>query len=272
MTEDFAFLLGALSAEGTIRPNVIEFTNTLGDFADAFQAAWGRVFPTCKLHTFLREPVSYGKKPFYQMQVVSTQVIAFLNALGLGGEIRDAACSAGHFPVAAIGSRRVFARALRGRRVGGTFGAKFASRRLVRQEPGFAPRRADRSTCASALCHHWARKKREGTFRLGIVGQDNLQRFQDKIGFASSVKQNALTDAISTFGGRALSKTDFVPFLADFVRENALRGHREWLDKNNIDRPDRLNAALPRLAKCAPCGCLRARFRIWHGTAICLSR
>jgi DNA gyrase subunit A len=95
-------------------------------------------------------------------------------------------------------------------------------------------------------------EKARGTWRLGIVGQDNLQRFADKIGFASAVKRDALADALATYTGVALSKTDFVPFLADFVRERALRGHQEWLDKHNMDRPERLAEALPRLAKALP--------------------
>jgi hypothetical protein len=39
LNEDVAFLLGALVAEGTVRKNVIEFTNLPGEYADAFQAA-----------------------------------------------------------------------------------------------------------------------------------------------------------------------------------------------------------------------------------------
>ena len=74
LTRTSRFCSGALTAEGTVCADKIEFTNTPGDYADAFQQAWARVFPTCRLHTFLREPVSYGKKPFWQMQVVSQQV------------------------------------------------------------------------------------------------------------------------------------------------------------------------------------------------------
>src|SRR6516162_10324810 len=52
LNEDLAFLLGALLAEGTFRDQVIEFTNTPGDFADCFIQSWRRVFPTCRLHIF----------------------------------------------------------------------------------------------------------------------------------------------------------------------------------------------------------------------------
>src|SRR5207249_4437102 len=89
LNEDLAFLMGALLAEGTFRSQVIEFTNTHGDFADAFQGAWQRSFPTCRLHVFERESAGYGKKPFLQMQVVSQQVIAFLRNLGLMGRSAD---------------------------------------------------------------------------------------------------------------------------------------------------------------------------------------
>jgi hypothetical protein len=85
LDEDLAFILGALLAEGTFRDQVIEFTNLPGDFAEQFIQSWQRVFPTCRLHIFEREPVSYGKKSFLQIQVVSQHIIAFLQALGLSG-------------------------------------------------------------------------------------------------------------------------------------------------------------------------------------------
>ena len=79
---DFAFLLGALTAEVHGDGGQDRGDQQPGDDADAFQATWAlRLFPTCRLHTFLREPVGYGKKPFWQMQVVSQQVVAFLKAL-----------------------------------------------------------------------------------------------------------------------------------------------------------------------------------------------
>ena len=56
-------------------------------------------------------------------------------------------------------------------------------------------------------------------YRLLIVGRENLQQFADRIGFLSQVKREALTDALHRYCGRALSKTDFMPFLADYVRE-----------------------------------------------------
>jgi DNA gyrase subunit A len=71
LNADLAFLLGALTAEGSIQKERIEFTNNEGEFADEFIKVWERVFPTCRLHRWLREPSGYGKKKWWQMQIVS---------------------------------------------------------------------------------------------------------------------------------------------------------------------------------------------------------
>ncbi|MEJ7618085.1 MAG: DNA gyrase subunit A, partial [Pyrinomonadaceae bacterium] len=47
--------------------------------------------------------------------------------------------------------------------------------------------------------------------------------------------------------GKALAKSDFIPLLAIYLRARAVR-QRNWMAKNNFDRPVRLRAALPRLA------------------------
>ncbi len=239
LTEDLAFLLGALVAEGTVCADKIEFTNTHGDFADAFQAAWARVFPTCRLHVFGREPFGYGKQPFWQMQVVSGQVVAFLKALGLNGKsatrfVPDAVLRAPQ-PVAAAFLRGLF-------------------------EGDGAVEKSGQSLLRVSLCSHSETLLKQvqtlllrfgitgSRFdkRLCIVGHDNLRAFAGKIGFVSDTKRQALFDVLVANADRALSQKDFVPFLAAYVRQRATR-HREWLSKNNFDRPTRLAQAMPRL-------------------------
>ena len=46
-----------------------------------------------------------------------------------------------------------------------------------------------------------------GTFRLGIVGLDNLTAFEQKIGFVSTRKRSALRGVIAAHTGRASSRT-----------------------------------------------------------------
>lgn len=246
LTEDLAFLLGALTAEGTVRAKVIEFTNTHGDFADAFRATWERVFPTCRLHVFEREPSSYGKKPFLQMQCVAQHVIAFLKALGLQGKSAERGV-----PTRILQSpQAVVAAFLRGLFEGD--GAVERSGRSLLRVGLCAKNRGLLQTVQILLLRFGivsslGDEKARGTSRLMMVGRANLSTFATKIGFASAAKRTALTEVIAAFSGTALSKTDFIPFPAEYVRDNAQRGHREWLDKHNIDRPERLAAALPRL-------------------------
>ncbi|MGI8555513.1 MAG: DNA gyrase subunit A, partial [Pyrinomonadaceae bacterium] len=89
LNADLAFLLGALTAEGSSRQNCIDFVNAEGEFADEFVVVWERVFPTCRLHRWLREPHGYGKKNWWQMQVVSRQIVGLLQNLGFVGKSHE---------------------------------------------------------------------------------------------------------------------------------------------------------------------------------------
>ncbi|MBX7219849.1 MAG: DNA gyrase subunit A [Blastocatellia bacterium] len=248
LTEDLAFLLGALTAEGTVREQVIEFTNTFGEFADTFIETWKRVFPTCRLHLFERQPTSYGKKPFWQMQVVSRQVITFLNNLGLNGKSSERTISQlilqSPQPVAAAFLRGFY-------------------------EGDGAVERSGRSCLRVTMCSNSAEMLRQlqilllrfgivssryadgghgrNTHRLCILGQENLKRFAERIDFHSQTKKKALQQILALQTGKALSKHDYIPMLATYVRRTAVQQH-DWLTRNNFDRPPRLQKALPRLA------------------------
>src|SRR5258708_37251009 len=85
--------------------------------------------------------------------------------------------------------------------------------------------------------------------RLLISGRDNLALFAAEIGFTSEVKSKALAAVLDLHTGRALSRTDYIPYLAEYVRTNATRGQREGLAKHNFGRSDRLTPTLPRFAQ-----------------------
>ncbi len=250
LDERFAFLLGALVAEGTVRENVVELTITPGEFADAFEATWRLVFPTCRLHKQLRPPVGFGKQPFWQMQIVSKQVITFLRNLGLKGKSAQRSIP----PVVLRSPKSVVASFLQGlfegdgsveRSSGTLYRVTLCSKseQLVKQVQILLLR-------FGIVCTRYFDRKRKD-WRLCIQGKDNLQRFADQIGFVSSEKQKALEEVLASLSGSALARYDFVPFLAAYVRRIALR-HREWLSKHNFDRPERLTAALPKLAQALP--------------------
>ncbi len=249
--EPLAFILGALVAEGTFREHVVEFTNVPGEFTEAYVAAWERVFPTCRLHVFPRAASGYGRKPFWQIQVVSRHVIGFLRSLGLRGR-----SAAREVPEVILRSPQAVAAAfLRGLYEGDgaversarsllRIGLCSKSRTLLRQVQTVLLRFG----IASSLSAEASR----ATFRLGIVGLNNLRAFEEKIGFVSSEKRGALACALAMHSGRGRSRTDYVPFLAEFVRRHASRGHRDWLSGHNFDRGDRLVATLPRLKQALP--------------------
>jgi len=241
LNEDLAFILGALVAEGTFRPTLVEFTNVPGEFADAFQAAWSRVFPTCRLHTFLRQPSSYGRKPFWQMQVVGRRVIEFLKNLGLNGKSNTRL-----IPEVVLRSPRRVAAAFLRALYEGDGAVERSGRSLLRVS--LCARNRELLKQVQILLLRFGvvstlgEDRTRGTHRLLILGLDNLRRFRDEIGFVSAAKAEALAEAIALHSGQALSRTDYVPLLA-----HARYGHREWAAKHNFDRPGRLVAALPRL-------------------------
>ncbi len=248
LTTDLAFVLGALTAEGTVRDKVIEFTNVPGDFAEQFQAAWHRTFPTCRLHVFRREAVGYGRQPFLQVQVVSTQVVEFLRRLGLNGKSAHR-----RVPDPVLQSPQgVAASFLRGlyegdgavERSGRSLlrvGLVSKSRTMLRQVQTLLLRFGVVSSLGSDATR--------GVDRLTITGRSNLQAFADEIGFAGGRKSTALQAVLAASTGRALSKTDAIPYLSDHVRGHAMRGECEWLSRHNFDRPERLRAALPRMRR-----------------------
>ncbi len=252
LTEGLAFLLGALVAEGTFRENVMEFTNAADELVEIFRRIWSKEFPTCRLHAFLRQPISFGKKPFWQLQIVSRQVIAFLKNLGLSGKSSERLIPS----VILRSPKAVVAAFLRGlyegdgavERSGHSLirvGLTAKNRSLLRQVQTVFLRFGIVSTL-----YHDSR----GEYRLVLTGQTNLELFARHIGFVSSTKRRNLLEVLTLYSGRALSRTDFIPFLADFVRRHAVRGQREWLAKHNFDRPERLVAVLPRLAQALPAG------------------
>ncbi|MDQ3135559.1 MAG: DNA gyrase subunit A [Acidobacteriota bacterium] len=248
LTADLAFLLGALTAEGTVQEHRIEFCNNRGDFADEFMAAWRRTFPTCRLHVAERRPSSYGTQPYWQMQIVSQQVVGFLHNLGLRGKSGQR-----HMPDVILRSPQPVAAAFLRGLFEGDGSVERSGRSLLRvslcsqseallkQVQTMLLRFGVVASRISDASHH------RSTHRLAINGRENLMRFARGIGFVSGAKQEKLVAVIALLTGKALAKSDFIPLIAAYLRARTLR-QRNWLERNNFDRPARLRAALPRLA------------------------
>ena len=250
LNADLAFLLGALIAEGSIRKNCVDFVNAEGEFADEFVAVWQKVFPTCRLHRWLREPHGYGKKHWWQMQVVSQQIVGFLRNLGFDGKSHEK-----QIPETILRSPKAVAAAfLRGLYEGDGSVEKSGrsvlrvtltsnSEEMLKQTQVLMLRFGIAASLYSDASH--GRK----THRLCITGAENLDKFAAKIGFFSTVKKEALKVVILEFSGKAFAKNDYVPHLAGFVRANAFK-QNSWLKRNNFDRLPRLRGSLSTIGNC----------------------
>jgi DNA gyrase subunit A len=239
---DLAFLLGVLTAKGAIRGGAIELANVPGDLADLFQSVWHRVFPTCRLHVFGREAVGYGRQSLLQIQVVSLPAIAFLRRLALPGKpahrtVPEAVLRSPQ-PVAAAFLRGLYAGdgcvERSGRRLL-RVGLVSKSRDMLRQVQTLLLRFGIVSTLGADASH--------GTGQLMVTDRGDLQAFADRIGFAGRSGTAALQAAV------AVSTTDTVSFLSQFVRAGSRRDEPDRPSHPNVERPERLGAALPRLQR-----------------------
>ena len=234
--ENLAHILGALTAEGTIKNNEIEFCNSDYDWIIDFERRWSNVFPDCRLHKFKRHPNSYGKKLYWTLEIHSRFIVQFLRNLGLNPvksiqkEIPEVIFSS---------SKEVAASFLRAYFEGDgsvSFSNKMnelsccsVSEKLVSQIQLLLLRFGILST------------KRFDRYRtihkLYVRDLSNYLLFQSNIGFVSkrkNVKLNQLVGRVS----KNYSQTDSIPFLRDFVYSNLSPKYaeKEFTLKHNFDR------------------------------------
>ncbi|MCS7064637.1 MAG: hypothetical protein NZL85_00025, partial [Fimbriimonadales bacterium] len=216
LDENLATLMGALVAEGTLGNTRIEFTCTPGEFADEFVRLWQICFPDCRLHQWLRSPVGFGKRPFWQMQVVSTQVVRFLNNLGLVGRSAERTV-----PEVVLRSpcavQAAFLRAL----FEGDGSVERSGKSLMRISLVSASKRLLQQVQVMLLgfgiVGYLRAEKHDRNHRLCIVGYENLRRYRERIGFLSEAKRKALEAILADSSERVLSKTDYVPYLREYT-------------------------------------------------------
>ena len=244
LNEDLAFLLGAITAEGAIQKERIEFVNAEGEFADEFMRVWEKVFPTCRLHRWLREPHGFGKKNWWQMQIVSQKIVKLLQNLGLHGKSGEK-----EVPETILRSpKNVVSAFLRGLFEGDGSVEKSGSKLLRVTLTSNSEEMLKQvqilmlrfSIATNRFCDASHGRK---THRLCLTGEENLRNFADKIGFFSIVKRDALNAVLETYSGIALSKTDFVPHLANYIRAHSLTD-KSWIERHNFDRLPRLRQNL----------------------------
>ncbi|MGH2528271.1 MAG: DNA gyrase subunit A, partial [Actinomycetota bacterium] len=71
-------------------------------------------------------------------------------------------------------------------------------------------------------------------WKVFLTSRRQVRRFAERVGFACT-KQDRLIQALeNTREKRSNNSGDTIPFIADFLRVEASRGHRRWLAKNAI--------------------------------------
>ncbi|WP_457625810.1 DNA gyrase subunit A, partial [Persephonella sp.] len=231
ISEKEAILLGSLVSEGYISEDRVGFNNTDEDYSLSFENAlvstYGDVY--CKYERRLK-----SGKIITEYQIHKKEVISDLKEKGF-----DKKSSEKEIPFVILRSskkvQKAFLKALfegdgsvyEGK---GTVVVSFSSssKKLLKQ--------------LQVLLLNFGIISRihrdKVNFRLIISGYHNVKLFKEEVGFLNS-KQRRLEILLKKLNAKetANSKTDFIPFIADYIRKKYKnRGYNEWLSKHNIDR------------------------------------
>ena len=255
MNEDLAFILGAIVAEGSISKEQIGFCNGDEEFIKKYKLSFKRTFPDCRLHEFVRKPLGFGKRNCTYLEIHSRQVIGFLKNLGL----RQARAQVKTTPSIVFSSSKQSV---------GAFISGYAegdgSICIGKRNPDISFISTSEKLIQElqilllrfGIDSSYRFHKQKKYFRLFIRGHENLNLFKNQIGFVTESSCRRLADICSrNSDGWVMSKLDFVPYLADYIRRKAARqrrkywGHIEWLKKHNIDRYPKIEKIWPRLKR-----------------------
>ncbi len=236
LDENLAFILGALISEGTIKNNEIEFCNGDPEFIEHFFKNWSKVFPDCRLHRFLRQPSSFGKKPYQTLEIHSRYVVEFLRNIGL----EPVKSSKKKIPPLILQSpKQVVAAFLKASFEGDgsiSFSKKMTELSYISISEDFIKSLQMillRFGIASAKRYDKWRK----THKLYIRGLGNYKLFKDEIGFVCNFKREKLEKGIERLV-KDYSQTDFIPYLSETIRSSLAGDYqtREFVLKHNFDR------------------------------------
>ncbi|XOB42124.1 MAG: DNA gyrase subunit A [Candidatus Nealsonbacteria bacterium] len=267
MNSDLAFLLGSILSEGYVShkksgSKSIGFANTDKKFIDVFKKSFKKVFPSCRLHEFERDPVGYSKQKHTVLEIHSRHVIEFFENLGL----KSVSASKKQIPeIIFHASKKSTAAFLKGLYEGD--GSIYLCKHRDKNKKQRSIEIAYTSTSKRLLeqlqtiflrfgIDSFLRPERtRTTLRLFIRGNHNLNLFKKQIDFISEQKKKRL-DEFSKLNSdyRIMSKTDYVPYLAQYIREkyqglNIKREDKFWLKTHNLDRYPKLKKYYDRLGQ-----------------------
>jgi len=243
MNEELAFLLGALVAEGGFHQKHILFNNLNTEFYNKVKEILYQQFPGIKLYER-----QLPKCQCRELSIYYNQIVEFLKNIGLTQTTSE------HKEIpftVLLSTRECIASFLRGLYEGdGSVSYKVDKRHSGKSiELTYI-------TKSKKLLHQLKtvllnfgiittfpyEDKRTPCFKLIISDVNNIRRFWEQIGFSCSKKQQRLAKILQLNTNR-MSKNDFIPFLAQYLRSKYQDPlfHRYNYDRyNNLRRNARL--------------------------------
>ncbi|MBI2035329.1 MAG: hypothetical protein HYT12_01450 [Candidatus Liptonbacteria bacterium] len=237
LDENLAFIIGAIIAEGTTSRKKIEFCNSDLEFVAEFEKRWAKVFPDCRIHKFIKQPSSYGKKEYCRLEIHSLCVVSFLHNLGLN--IATSAFKTIPEPILQS-PKNVAASFIRAYFEGD--GSISNSDKMIELSSCSISKKLTDELQVLLLKFGIAATKRFDSYRnnhkLYIRGRKNYLVFAENIGFVSARKNNRLKNVLGHYLKFA-APTDFIPYLTGYVRTFVAMprsADRQFILKNNFDR------------------------------------
>ncbi|HIH28513.1 MAG TPA: DNA gyrase subunit A [Thermoplasmata archaeon] len=243
MNEELAFLLGALVSEGSFHQKQILFNNLNKEYYNKVKKAILHQFPGINLYER-----TLPKCHCVELSIYYTHVVEFLKNIGL----TQTTSAKKEIPFTVLQStRRCIASFLSGLYEGdGSVSYK------VDKRHGGKTIELTYLSNSKKLIHQLKtvllnfgiittrpyKDKRNPCYKLIISDVNNIKKFQENIDFSCSKKQKRLAQ-IKSLNTTRMSKNDFIPFLADYLRAkyNDPLFHRYNYDRyNNLRRNYRL--------------------------------
>ena len=249
MTPNLAFILGSLVAEGNVSSKQIGFSNNNSEYLNAFKTAFTKVFPDCRLHEYRRRPVGFTKKSYTSLEIHSLQIIKFLENIGL---VKARAGGKTVPKIMFLSSRESLSAFLKGYAEGD--GSVYLS---GAPEVCFISKSKELLSELQLILLRFGIESSnryqpsKDIHKLLFRGRNNLDLFKEKIGFVSERKNKKL-EKVSKMNSDdwVMSKTDFIPFISDYIRGSAdYTKNIGWLKKHNFDRYPKLKKLWPELKK-----------------------
>ncbi|HIO41365.1 MAG TPA: DNA gyrase subunit A [Aquifex sp.] len=228
ISEEEALLLGSLVSEGHVSENRIGFNNTdevfCKVFEESFQAAYGGNI--CKY----RRTLPSGKT-LYEYQIHQTAVVEDLKTKLTTAKAKDK-----EIPSVVLRSSKRVQRAFLKALFEGDGSVNEGKNTVYITYHSKSLKLLKQLQVVLINFGVIAKLHRDTNgYRLLISGYDNVKKFANEIGFLSK-KQEKLQKLLKKYRGNALSKSDKIPYLQEYLREKYRYRFGEFFRRYNLNR------------------------------------